>query len=260
MSQVAYSLLFAPNILVALTVLAVLLLLLRRRILAIICLVSGLAWVLIWSLPVTTLLAGGWLEERYPKLATTQYPEAQAIVVLGGHIQGNRRNWFEPYDREAVVSRDSLAADLFFANKAPIILLSGGALVGKISDTASMARSLVGLGVPNGAIFQETQSQSTRENAQRTEQTLNSLGVQRALLVTSALHMPRAMAAFSQTAIAVTAAPLPPQIWLDQSKQPEKWLPDLQTLLASRSIIKEYAGLLMHWLESITASTTKKLN
>lgn len=251
LNSLGYSLLFAPNVLVALVVIAVFLLLIRKRKVAIVCLLAGLAWVLIWSLPAVTVAAGGWLESRYAQRQPATYPQAQAIVVLGGHIQGNRRNWFEPYDRDKVVSRESLAADLYAANRAPLIVLSGGALVGDISDTANMARYLQNNGVPAEAILQETESQSTRENAELTQKTLQRLDIDRILLVTSALHMPRAMAAFDNTGIAVSAAPLPPQIEITPNISQQPWSPDLHTLLASRSIIKEYAGLMIYWLSSV---------
>lgn len=248
LNSLAYSLLFPPNVLVALVVLAVLLLLLRRRVAAIAALLFGLAWVLVWSLPITTLAAGGWLETRYPARLAETYPQTQAIVVLGGHIQGNRRNWFEPYDRVNVIGRESLAFELYQANRAPLIVLSGGALEGNVSDTANMARSLERSGVPAEAILQETESQSTLENAELTQKTLNKLNLNQILLVTSALHMPRAVAAFDDTGIAATAAALPPQITLTSEADLNPWLPDLHTLLASRSIIKEYVGLVVHWV------------
>ena len=251
MSNLAYSFLFAPNVLVALVVLAVFLLMIRRRITAIVCLLAGLFWVLMWSLPVTTMVAGGWLENRFAQRSPELYPQAQAIVVLGGHIQGNRRNWFEPYERANVIGRETLAAALYQAQRAPLVLLSGGALVGNISDTANMARNLEGAGVPAEAILQETESQSTLENAVLTQETLAKLNLDRILLVTSALHMPRAMAAFDHTQITVTAAPLPPQIVLNNDLAKQPWSPDLHTLLASRSIIKEYAGLLLYWLNNL---------
>jgi len=247
MSSLAYSMLFPPNVLVALVVLAVFLLLIKRRGSAMACLLAGLFWVLIWSLPITTIMAGGWLEHRFAQRPADQYPTAQAIVVLGGHIQGNRRNWFEPYEAANVVGRETLAAELYEAGRAPLILLSGGALVGNISDTANMARNLQGAGIPTDAILQETQSQSTLENAVLTQETLRKRRINRILLVTSALHMPRAMAAFEHTNIAVTAAPLAPQIKLPENIIQNPWSPDLHTLLASRSIIKEYAGLLVYW-------------
>ncbi|MCD8503797.1 MAG: YdcF family protein [Burkholderiaceae bacterium] len=251
LNSLGYSLLFAPNVLVALVVVAVFLLLIRKHKTAIFCLLVGLGWVLLWSLPAVTVVTGSWLESRYAQRQAATYPQVQAIVVLGGHIQGNRRNWFEPYDRDKVISRESLAADLYATNRAPLILLSGGALVGDISDTANMARYLQNNGVPAEAILQETESQSTLENAELTRRTLQRLDVDRILLVTSALHMPRAMAAFDNTGIAVTAAPLPPQIELPPDSVQHPWSPDLHTLLASRSIIKEYAGLLIYWLSGV---------
>lgn len=251
LNSLAYSLLFPPNVLVALVVVAVFLLLVRRRIIAIFCLLLGLSWVLLWSLPVTTLATGGWLEQRFPEQDPAAYPQAQAIVVLGGHIQGNRRNWFEPFDRANVVGRESLAAELYLANRAPVIVLSGGALEGNISDTANMARSLERMGIPAEVILQETQSQSTLENAELTQKTLQELNLDRVLLVTSALHMPRAVAAFNNTAIAVTAAPLARQIEPLGVATQNRWSPDLHTLLASRSIVKEYAGLTLYWLRDL---------
>lgn len=251
MTSLAYSLFFPPNVLVALVVLAVLLLLIRLRITAIFTLLAGLAWMLAWSLPITSIKAGGWLENRFELRTAYAYPEAQAIVVLGGHIQGNRRNWFEPYDRANVVGRETLAAELFEARRAPLILLSGGALEGNVSDTANMARALQSYGIPNHVILQETESQSTIENATLTQKKLQDLNIQNILLVTSALHMPRAMAAFDTTSIHATAAPLPPQIQLTNTTTQNHWSPDLHTLLASRSIIKEYVGLVAYWVEDL---------
>jgi len=249
-NQISYGLLFPPNVMLAAFVLAVLLLFFKRRFLAGLTFTLGFLWVLAWSLPITTLYAGGWLESRYSFQPKMESPTVDAIVVLGGHVQGNRANWFEPFDKNAVVSRESRAAALFLAQRAPLILLSGGALEGNVSDTATMARSLRRLGIPADAIIEETQSQNTRENATLTDQTLRSLQKKRVLLVTSALHMPRAMAAFDNTSIKALAAPLPGQIRWKTSFDKSPWQPDLQTLLASRSVTKEYAGLVLYWLQN----------
>jgi len=253
LSKVLYSLLFPPNVLLGLTVVSVLLLLIFRwRWVPLTLLLIGLLWVLAWSLPATTIYSGRILEQRYPQLEASAYPKVEVIVVLGGHIQGNRINWFEAYDKQSVISRESLAAALYFANRAPLILLSGGALDGNVSDTASMARSLIRLGIPAQAILQETLSQNTWENAELTDQTLRSLEKKSILLVTSALHMPRAVTAFQNTNIAVTPAPLPPQIAWRPRHSHSIWSPNLHTLMASSSIIKEYAGLIVYWLISLS--------
>ena len=250
-THVVYSLLFAPNVLILMSIISAGLWLGRWRKLAWFFLVGGVMWVLLWSLPIMSVIAGGYLESRYPSRETEHYPVSDAIVVLGGHIQGNRHNWFEAYDRDKVISRESLAAVLYEARRADLVLLSGGALEGSVSDTANMARSLRTMGVPAQAIIQETLSQNTLENAQLTDQTLRSLERQRILLVTSALHMPRAMAAFEGKPMQVTAAPLPAQIIWPAGKTKSIWAPDLHTLLASQTIIKEYAGLILYWLQAL---------
>lgn len=247
LNQLTNSLLFPPNVFVLAAVLALVLFLFKRSILGSLMLTLGLLWVLAWSLPVTTVYAGGWLEDRYAQHPNLDKPTVDAIVVLGGHVQGNRANWFEPYDRQSVVNRESRAAALYFAGRAPLILLSGGALEGDVSDTATMARSLQQLGIPAQAILQETQSKNTLENAELTEVTLSALEKKHILLVTSALHMPRAMLAFESTSIEAWPAPLPAQIKWNHATDRLLWTPDLHTLLASRSIIKEYVGLLYYW-------------
>lgn len=247
LSQLTNSLLFAPNVVVVAVVIALVFFLFKKFFLGGLTLTVGLLWVLAWSLPITTLYAGGWLENRYSQHPDMDDRTVDAIVVLGGHVQGNRSNWFEPYDRQSVVNRETRAASLYFAGRAPLILLSGGALEGDVSDTATMARSLQQLGIPAEAIIQETQSKNTLENAELTGQILRPMQKKRILLVTSALHMPRAMLAFESTAILAWPAPLPAQIQWRQSADRFIWKPDLHTLLASRSIIKEYAGLLFYW-------------
>lgn len=251
MESFLYSLLFPANILILFATMATIFWLMRWRKLALFALITGLSWVFLWSLPVTTLIAGGYLEQRYPQRPAHEYPRVDAIVVLGGHIQGNRHNWFEEFDRSLVVSRESIAADLYKAQRADLILLSGGALKGSVSDTASMSRSLQMMGIPAESILQETQSQNTLENARLTDQTLRNLERQQILLVTSALHMPRAMTAFEGRPMIVTPASLPPQIKWPPSNQTPVWIPNLHTLLASQSIIKEYVGLILYWVQAV---------
>ncbi len=253
--SIFYSLLFAPNALILMTIASTLLWLLKWRKFAIFSISVGILWVFLWSLPATTLIAGGYLEQRYPAKSPLEYPKVDAIVVLGGHIQGNRRNWFEQFNRDLVISRESVAAQLYRAQRADLILLSGGALKGPVSDTATMARSLEQMGIPAQAIIQETQSQNTLENARLTDKTLRDLERQQILLVTSALHMPRAMTAFDNQPMDVTPAPLPAQISWPKSRSMPIWVPDLHTLLASQTIIKEYAGLVLYWLRSMTRTS-----
>jgi uncharacterized SAM-binding protein YcdF (DUF218 family) len=243
-----YTLLYPPNFSLWLIGIAFFALFLNRRWLSLTLIGLAIVWITMWSLPVTSLVAGGFLENRYVSLEAKDYPQADAIVVLGGHIQGNRSNWFTPYDKQMVRNRETLAAELFRAHRAPVIVLSGGALEGPVGDTNNMARLLIQSGIPEHVIFLETNSQNTFENALLTQQTLSALEKKRILLVTSALHMPRSMATFEKQPIVVTAAPLPKQITLPHVRPLNIWQPDTLTLEASRSILKEYMGLFIYWL------------
>jgi len=210
---------------------------------------AGVVWSLGWSLPATSLWLGGWLEARHPHVAPGHLPQADAIVVLGGHTAHHRANWFLPLEVATARSRIAHAADLYHAGRAPRIVLSGGALAGDVSEARGMAHALRQRGVPRATMLLEHASRSTFENAALTREALAAHAITHVLLVTSALHMPRAIAAFAkQTGVSVTAAPVAPQLWLPPDGSVQLWLPDWHTLDASRSIVKEYAALLLYWL------------
>ena len=210
--------------------------------------VAGLLWALAWSLPATSVWLGGALESRYPHLSPEQSPTADAIVVLGGNTANGRANWFLPYEKDKAVVRIDIAAQLYLAGRAPKVLLSGGALEGDVSEARGMAHAIRQQGVPETALILENSSRTTYENAAMTEDQLKARGIGKILLVTSALHMPRAMAAFAKQGVVAIAAPAPPQIVPPTDGSLSLWVPDQRTFDASRSIIKEYAGLFVYRL------------
>ena len=144
--------------------------------------------------------------------------------------------------------RIDIAAQLCLAGRAPKVLLSGGALEGDVSEARGMAHAIRQQGVPETALILENSSRTTYENAAMTEDQLKARGIGKILLVTSALHMPRAMAAFAKQGVVAIAAPAPPQIVPPTDGSLSLWVPDQRTFDASRSIIKEYAGLFVYWL------------
>lgn len=247
-SEFLANLVIPLNLSVTLLVLAVTLFIVRWRKTATILTAGALAWAVFWSLPTTSLWAGGLLEQRYPHAPALSLPAVQAIVVLGGNTANGRQNWFEPYDPKAVILRTDTAARLYEAGRAPLIIVSGAALDGGISEARMMASALEHKGVPPDAILQEDHSLTTHQNAVYTAEMLRKNDIQRFLLVTSALHMPRAMASFQKQGLTPIAAPSPAQIVVPGESNFAFWLPNLRTLNASRSIVKEYLGLLVYWI------------
>jgi len=103
---------------------------------------------------------------------------ADVIVVLGG---GSRE-------------RPERAAELFRANAAPRILLSG------FGDDEINRRILLKAGVPAAAIQVEGKSRTTMENAEFTVKLLREQKVKRVILVTSWYHSRRALMCFQREA------------------------------------------------------------
>ena len=149
------------------------------------------------------------LEWQY--LPLKDVPTADVIVVLGGGT--------EPaiYPRSSVEinsagDRVLYAAQLYKQGKAGHLLLSG-AEIDWLSDSTSspaqdMATILKSIGVPEDALWLETRSLNTYENALYAKQFLQEKGIHKILLVTSAMHMPRAVAVFQKQGLEVIPAPV----------------------------------------------------
>lgn len=236
------------NLAIVLLLIATVLLLFKRRRPAIMLIIAAGFWAGFWSLPAASIWLGGHLENRYSYYEAKHTPQADVIVVLGGHTANSRRNWFEPYDATKTTTRISHGAQLYAAQRAPRILVSGAALDGGRSEAQGMAQYLQKNGVPAQQILLEENSYTTQENAAYSAQILKNRQVHKVLLVTSALHMPRAVASFEKQGIEVIAAPVAPQITRPNDSWLAIWKPSYQSLNASRSIIKEYIGLLVYWL------------
>ena len=97
------------------------------------------------------------------------------------------------------------AFQLYKQGVAPVLLLSGGDI--DFLDTSSgtpaddMATLLTQFGVPKDALWLDRTSQNTYENAVNCAAILKQHGVKSVILVTSAMHMPRAMAMFKSQGV-----------------------------------------------------------
>ncbi|NYT65770.1 YdcF family protein [Alcaligenaceae bacterium] len=248
LSSLLTNLVIPLNLCIVLLLLATALFLVRQRKTAVFIASSAILWTLFWSLPASSLWAGGRLEQLYPHTIPSDLPPAQAIVVLGGSTANSRANWFEPYNSATATPRVDTAALLYKAHRAPFIVVSGAALEGNISEAQVMANALMQQDIPKSAIILEARSFTTYENGVYTLEELKKRDINRVLLVTSALHMPRAMAVFRKQGITAIPAPSSPQIVVPSDPSFSFWQPNIRALNASRSIVKEYVGLLVYWM------------
>lgn len=233
----------------ALLVLALLLLMIRRRGLAMLSLLIGLGWLSFWSLPEVSDRLRLTLEGRFQQQAVEMLPQADAIVLLGGGIGTGAPDWPYP-DLNSAADRIWQAARLYHAGKAPLVLISGGnqAWLGeRASNAGATGLFLRDLGVPEAALLLEDQSRNTRENALFSAEMLAERGLHRILLATSALHMPRAQATFEAVGLEVIPAPSDFEV-KPEPEHPLRWLPDAEALADSTRALKEYLGLLVYRL------------
>ena len=172
----------------------------------------------------------------------------RTAVVLGGAVgiagPGDRPDE-SGYDLFGAADRVVAAARLWHAGKVDRLVLSGGSAKG-LSEAELMARFAGDLGVPRTALVLESDSRTTRQNAQATAAMLrsNGLGIEIAL-VTSALHLPRAMAEFRCAGLTPFAVPAEYASLGVAHEFPSAWLPSTGALDLSRRALKERLGALV---------------
>jgi uncharacterized SAM-binding protein YcdF (DUF218 family) len=190
------------------------------------------------------------LERQYPDRGIEAMPAAEAIVVLGGVIhmpsaQHGHSALLDPSDRLLEALR------LYRAGKAPLVLCSGGnnpvfAANRPFPEAKIACQLLEEWGIPEQAVLLEDQSENTQENAAFSYRLLQARGIRRILLVTSAVHMPRAMAAFRKAGFEAT--PAPADFRTGWGSPFLGWLPNSNALQRSESALREWLGLLVYRL------------
>lgn len=203
---------------------------------------TALVWLLAWSLPVASNRLQKMVEMDYPPVPIEALPHAQALVVLGGCVRPAEVDGPGP-DLSRASDRLWHTARVYHAGKAPLVVLSGGSRpeICATSEAEAMRQHLLDLGVPTGATLLEEHSRNTRQNASFTADILRERGVTHILLVTSALHMRRAIGQFQAQGLTVTPAATDHEArshfdW-------EDWLPDAHALDASARTLKEIIGV-----------------
>ncbi|PHQ81260.1 MAG: envelope biogenesis factor ElyC [Coxiella sp. (in: Bacteria)] len=221
----------------------------RKKIVAGYFLSAGVLVLLVFSFGLipTTLL--NTLEDRYQPI-TTLPTNIHKIVVLGG---GVRRNTNAPPNTQlssASLSRLIEGVRLYrlYAEKhqAETLVLSGGRVFGRPAEAGIMQNIAVILGVKPTDIVLEAGSRDTAEEAKYLKQQLST---QPFLLVTSAYHMPRAIAIFKRLGLHPIAAPS--QYITERGKRDfSYYVPNSKYLVMDDIAIHEYLGQLWAKLHS----------
>jgi len=150
------------------------------------------------------------LEDRFPPW-NPSHGAPYGIVVLGGAISPGVSDARDSIALDEAAERITATAELARRYPDARIIFSGGsgALLEHEGPEAPFAvRELMALGVAHDRITAEEQSRNTIENAAFSRLLADPKPGERWLLVTSAYHMPRAMAAFRAADFPIEAYPV----------------------------------------------------
>lgn len=215
----------------------------KRKMITNIFLCAGFIVLLIFGSSLYPSILLNSLEDTY-KPVTTLVHNVHQIVVLGGGVRTDTNAPPNTQLSSASLSRLVEGIRLYKMYKAQHIdeklILSGGRVFGKPAEAGIMQNIAVVLGVDPNDILLEAGSRDTHEEALYLKK---QLGDHPFLLVTSAYHMPRAIALFKK--IGLNPIPAPTQYFGDSSAVSfKKYLPNSNYLIMSDIAIHEYLGQL----------------
>jgi uncharacterized SAM-binding protein YcdF (DUF218 family) len=209
--------------------------------------VLGLLVIWIPSTPLFSDWFQGTLESRYPPSRVEAVPRADAIVALGGSVGAPRPPRVYP-DLSGASDRVWHAVRLYKAGKAPYIIASGGTLPWKdqqFREAPVMKRLLTSWGVPADSVLLESSSANTYENAIHTAELIEARRFERVLLVTSALHMRRALATFRSAGVAAVPVATDYRVAGGETSLFDLF-PSAGALDGSTAAIREYVGYIVY--------------
>lgn len=189
------------------------------------------------------------LESMTAPLRAPARAGAQAIVVLAaGRVRRAPEYGGRDIPDYTALARLRYAAHLQRMTGLPLLVSGGNGSSGVDPETGDRAWSKAhamaaalreDFGVPVRWI--EPRSRDTGENASYSAALLRADGVQRILLVTDAMHMPRARAAFARAGLDVVEAPT--MFFSDQGPLLQGWVPSAEGMRRSWYAIYELLGI-----------------
>lgn len=185
------------------------------------------------------------LENWYGQPSVSEIKDAQAIVVLGsGSYEGVPDFDGVGQNSESATVRLGAVLRLHRVLNLPMVL-SGGRLFNDMDTEASIEyRFLRACGIEDRYLIKEDRSRNTAENAKYVKQIYQQHRFKKVILVTSAFHMPRAVALFQREGMDVI--PYPTDYKTDKKLRLNAFAftPSADCLYHNSLAMKEYLGLL----------------
>src|SRR5262245_2711670 len=187
------------------------------------------------------------LEERFQQWDPA-HGAPSGIIVLGGVIDPTKSVVRHQVSLGEAAERITAAVELAHQYPTARIVFSGGSgeLKPGAPESDFAVRLFEDLGVARGRITLERRSRNTAENAAYTKQLVAPKSGERWLLITSAMHMPRAVGAFRQAGFPVEAYPVDYQTsgWQDLWALSGSLIDGIRRTDAA---VHEWLGLFVYW-------------
>jgi len=204
----------------------------------------GIGVIFIWFIlslsPVSQLIAAP-LEYEFPKYnnKTVNY-----VVVLGGYHNSDERFPVSSLLSKTSLMRLSEGMRIYHLNPGAKLLLSGYKGNDVISNAEAMAKVAHAFGIPKDNIIMAEQPKDTAEEAAYWAHYLNNnmLKNQHFALVTSAMHIPRAMYLFQNQGLQPIPAPTAFRTGGHHGLNWHSWFPNAGSLTLIESAWHEYLG------------------
>jgi len=166
-----------------------------------------------------------------------------AAIVLGGGIDPAASEATGAAELNAAGDRIVAGYELLQSGRARNVLLSAGGPDPSGQVEADWASALYRrLGIPAERIVLERESRNTRENAEQSARIVQARGWKSLLLVTSALHVPRALASFRAAGLSPDVLPVD----VRAGARLGSFLPRASALDRSTDVLRELAGRLVY--------------
>ena len=222
--------------------------------------ITGWLVIAVPSMPVVSDALLSQLENQAAALTPKTIPQADAVLVLGGGIRPAPTHALGIEVNEAG-NRLLCGVRLWKQGKAAVLITSGARVSFKANDSiapeALLSQQLAQeLGVPASAVLLNDRARTTAEEAQHIHQLAADHGWKQLILVTSAFHMPRALASFQhQSNLQIIPVACDYQLNPQSPNQAFSWqaliidlIPNSDSLKQTTQVLKEHLGLLVYKL------------
>jgi uncharacterized SAM-binding protein YcdF (DUF218 family) len=193
------------------------------------------------------------LEKKYTPVNITQLKNADVYIVLGGGIYDNAPTSLGEdtgIPTTHALTRIVEGVKLYRANPKKIIISGGIVYSGNKSEGSVYKKIMIDLGVPSSDIIVEGKSKTTEENAKFTKDIMDKLEYKRAILITSATHMNRAVYIFEKNNVEVTPNPTDYVSRYKKNYGIESYFPNSANFISIRAVIWEYIGITFYKIKN----------